>query len=105
MTCTAAHVVTSADISAKVVVNQAHATALLMVSLELICPLLTANGGQCTNQSSVSTESNTVVLNRAAVLPRTGGTVVDKVIIGGGLSILGALLMVPGRRRRRLHRR
>jgi uncharacterized repeat protein (TIGR01451 family) len=105
MTCAATHVVTTADISAKVIVNQAHATALPTISLELICPLLTANGGQCPSVSAVSAASNTVVLKRAALLPRTGGTVVDKVVTGGALSILGALLMIPGRRRRRSHKR
>ena len=105
MTCSAAHVVTAADISAKVIVNQAHATALPMISLELICPLLSANGGECPSVSSVSADSNTVVLNRAAELPHTGGTIVEKMITGGALSVLGALLMIPGRRRRRSPKR
>ncbi|MEP7202728.1 MAG: hypothetical protein ABI894_08970 [Ilumatobacteraceae bacterium] len=99
VTCTAIHVVTAADIAANVIFNQAHATALPMVSLELVCPLLTASA--CPGPQAVSAESNIVTLSRNAMLPRAGSSVLSK--LGTGLSLLGAggLLLTLGRRRRR----
>ena len=102
ITCTAVHTVTTAEVTAKVISNQARATALPMISLELVCPLLEAAGAPCDAQAAVSAESNTVVLNRVAPLPTTGSTVVSKLIFGGGLLGIGEfLLLVGGRRRRR----
>jgi LPXTG-motif cell wall-anchored protein len=101
VSCTAVHTATAADVAAKVILNQAHATALPMISLELVCPLMAANGAACPGQTTVSAESNTVVLNRSALLPKTGATVVSKLLLGGGLFGLGELLLLVGRRRRR----
>ena len=104
VTCSAVHTVTAADVAAKVILNQAHATALPMISLELVCPLLATAGAPC-GQAVVSAESNTVVLNRVAPLPTTGATVVSKLILGGGLLGVGELLLLVGGRRRRRGRR
>ncbi len=101
LTCTAVHTVTAADVAAKVILNQAFATALPVTDFEVVCPLLGASGLQCPNGPTVSAESNTVVLNRASLLPSTGGTVVTKLIVGGWLfGVGGLLLLVTGRRRR-----
>ena len=101
VTCTAVHIVTAADIAAKMILNQAHATALPMISLELVCPLLTANGRACPGEQAVSAASNTVTLNRGSLLPRTGSAVSSKVLVGGGLLGIGGVLLAAGRRRRR----
>ncbi|MEO8264284.1 MAG: hypothetical protein ABI706_02115 [Ilumatobacteraceae bacterium] len=100
MSCTATHTVTAADVAAKVILNQAVATALPVTDFEVVCPLLSANGLQCPATTSVSAESNTVVLNRAANLPTTGSAVVSKLVAGGELFGLGGLLLVVGRRRK-----
>ena len=105
MTCTAIHTVTVADVAAKVILNQAVASALPVTDFQVVCPLLGANGLQCPSTTSVSAESNTVVLNRSANLPRTGTTVVSKLVAGGELFGLGGLLLVIGRRRDRKPRR
>ena len=105
MTCTAIHTVTVADVAAKVILNQAVASALPVTDFQVVCPLLGANGLQCPSTTSVSAESNTVVLNRSTNLPRTGTTVVSKLVAGGELFGLGGLLLVIGRRRDRKPRR
>jgi len=105
LTCTAVHTVTAADIAADVIVNQAHATALPVSDFEVICPLLDANGMKCPATQVVSADSNTVILNRAAFLPKTGGTVAAKLILGTWLFGVGGLLLVTTRLRRRAPRR
>jgi hypothetical protein len=94
------HTVTADDVAAKVILNQAHASALPVTDFEEVCPLLNANGVDCPTELSLTAASNTVVLNRSSALPTTGGTVVSKLLVGDGFLALGALLMVPGRRRR-----
>ncbi len=83
LTCIAVHTVTAADLVAKVIVNQAHATA------------------QPIGAAGISVDSNTVLLSRAA-LPGTGGNVGPKVALSAELIGIGGLLMLlAGRRRRR----
>ncbi len=105
LTCTAVHTVTAADLAAKVIVNQAHATALPVSDFETICPLLDANGLECPSTAVVAADSNTVVLNRSALLPTTGGTMAAKLILGTWLFGVGGLLLVTTRIRRRIPRR
>ena len=106
LTCTATHTVTAADLAAKVILNQAVATAHPVIDFEVVCPLLGANGLQCPpTAASVSAESNTVVLNRATNLPGTGAAVMSKLVGSGEMFGLGALLMVVGRRRKPRRRR
>ena len=101
LTCTAVHTVTAADVIAKVIVNQAHATALPVTDFEEICPMFDDNGLECPSSPTVSAASNTVVLNRASVLPTTGGTIAAKLLVSGGLLGIGSLMLFGGRRRRR----
>jgi uncharacterized repeat protein (TIGR01451 family) len=105
LTCTAVHTVTADDLAAKVITNQAHASALPVSDFEVICPLLDASGLLCPTTPVVSAESNTVVLNRLSSLPFTGGAAVSKVNVGGWLLGLGGMLLVTSRRRHRKQHR
>ena len=104
LTCVAVHTVTAADITAKVISNQAQATALPTTDFEEICPLLDAGGLVCPALPVVSAESNTVVINRSAFLPFTGGTAVPQLIVGSWMLGVGGLLLVTTHRRRRPRR-
>ena len=105
LTCSAVHTVTAADVAAKLVSNQAVATAQPVTDFEAVCPLLAANGLQCPVTSLVSAQSNTVVLNRSSTLPTTGAAVVSTLLAGGEMFGLGGLLLIVGRRRNRTQRR
>ena len=74
LTCTAVHTVTAADVAAKVIVNQAHATALPISDFEEICPLLDANGLECPTTAGRVGGLEHRRAQPGDQLPTTGGT-------------------------------
>ena len=88
---------TSADLSAKVILNQAQATGLPMVVLESLCE----ENGTCEGQVPVSALSNTVTLNHLGGLPVSGDDIAPKLLLGALSAALGLSLTLLGRRRRR----